>query len=178
GALREFYDCTIGYNLSYAARVPLAEYPAEFGKAFGRLLGPFWPVYLAAAAFSVPALAGLASPSRPRPSPALVVLLRLGSGFLAPSTGGQFFPHYFVTTLPPLALLAAAGLVAAADRLRPAWVRAAAPYLATAAIVTYGVWLSSWYYFTPGEAGQCPYPDGPQNPVPQGVPRRRVGGRI
>jgi hypothetical protein len=170
GALPEFYDCTIGYNLSYAARVPLSEYPAAFGQAFGRLLGPFWPVYLAAAAFSLLALIRLAAPRRPRPSPAAFVLLWLGATCLAASTGGQFFPHYFVTTLPPLSLLAAAGLVAAADRLRPAWLRAAAPFLAAAAMIAYGVSLSPWYYFTPGEAGKCRYLYGDQNPFAECVP--------
>src|SRR5258708_40040870 len=30
GAWKEFYDCVIGYNLSYASLVPLAGYPENF----------------------------------------------------------------------------------------------------------------------------------------------------
>jgi len=170
GAQREFYDCTVGYNLAYASRVPLGEYPAAFRAALARQLEPFWPVYLLAVAFALFALVGLAAPRRPRPSPGVFVLLWLGSTFLSAATGGQFFPHYFVTTLPPLALLAAAQIAAVAGRLRRSWLRAATPALAAGAIIAYGVSLSPWYYFTLGEAGKCRRLYGAQNPFAECVP--------
>ncbi len=170
-AFAEFYDCTIGYNLSYAARVPLSEYPPAFVKALGFLLVALWPVYLLAAPLLPWAIgAAFSGKAVPQKSQAYFVLLWLASTFLCAATGGQFFPHYFITTLPPLALAAALVLVrVSAARTSGRWPRIL-PALVTGAIIVYGVLLSPWYYLTLGEAGKCRKIYGVQNPFAESIP--------
>jgi hypothetical protein len=169
GALAEFYDGTIGYTLSYAARVPLSDYPAAFRQVMVSLLRSFWPVYLLAAASLVLAVGRPAPPQGFRRSPVLFTALWLGATFVAAATGGQFFPHYFITTLPPLCLLAAVGLLSVTDRLRPAALRAAAPPLAVAAVVLYGVFVSPWYYLSRDDFAKCRRRYGPDNPFAESL---------
>jgi hypothetical protein len=169
GAGREFYDCVIGYNLAYAARVPLAEYPGAFFRVFSRMLIPFWPIYVLAAVSAIGLLVRGFSPRAGEGQPVLFAFLWLAAACLATATGGQFFPHYFITTLPPLSLIAAAGLVNLTNRIRPAWARLAAPALVVAGCILYGVSRSPWYYLTPGESGKCRMIYGDQNPFAESL---------
>ncbi len=142
GAGRAFYDCVIGYNLAYASRVPLRDYPAAFWPSFRELLSSFWPIYLAA-------VVGLLALVRRRREPLLVGLWLLTTLAVC-ATGGQFFAHYFIPTLLPTALFAGLGLARLSSPRGAMFLVAL-----TAACVVWGVAHSSWYYLMPGEPGKC-----------------------
>lgn len=142
GAWREFYDCTIGYNLSYADRAPLSAYPVRFWLTFSETLKPFWPVY-AFAAWGAWKRGGLL----PR---------WLAAAALSVAAGGRFRNHYFIEAVPPLALLAAGGIADLRRRRIPA----------AAAVLAVGLLASPWYYLPgPAEAksrriyGYNPFPE-------------------
>jgi 4-amino-4-deoxy-L-arabinose transferase-like glycosyltransferase len=146
GAGREFYDCTLGYNLAYASRLTPSAYRARLALALGGLAPPFWPALAAAFFWLGPVLFGLMWPAgRSRGGPTLFVLGWLLAALAGASAGGQFFAHYFLPALPPLALLAGASLA----RLgHPPGARRALPYLLATAFAAYAVWLSPWYFLS------------------------------
>ncbi len=164
GAGSEFYDCVIGYNLSYASRVPLAEYPTAFGKVFAHLLVTFLPIVLLAAASAMGMAVRLFLPRASARDPVVFVFLWLAAASLATATGGQFFPHYFITTLPPVCLIAGAGLATSTRGIRSARGRVAVPALIVVACIAYGLWSAPWYYFKVGGPGKCRLIYGDQNP--------------
>ncbi len=91
----------------------------------GRYLAPSAPVWLLALAFvwqrvraswrqrTAPARAADDLPVRTQ----WLLILWLGLNFVATSAGGRFYPHYFLQSLPPAALLAGLQF----ERLWPGW---------------------------------------------------------
>jgi hypothetical protein len=140
GALPQFWDCVVGYNLSYASSVPLRYYPGNFLETSGDLCQQLAPVFVLAAA----GLLGLCSRQAERPP------LWLAAGWLTFSlmgvcTGGIFREHYFIQVLPAVCLLAGVG----AERVAglPVVRRVpAAPWLLAGLCAIFAVWQSSWYY--------------------------------
>lgn len=149
GALGELYDCVIGYNLRYGAKVPFAQYPARFWISFSGTLVSFWPVYMLAGI----GLANIMGRKR----------WILCGWFLAcaagAALGGFFREHYFIQVLPPIALLA--GLGAAAFKRLPAG-------MVALAVVGYGVGTSAWYY-RPGPPAEKSRRLYGANPFPESV---------
>jgi hypothetical protein len=155
GAWGDFYDNTIGHNLSYAARVPLEMYPELFWLTFSKILGSFWPVYLLAAwgllgpviRRSAPAAAGTPNPNLL--ANALAVLVWLGFCCLAVSVGGYFRHHYFIQIIPAVALLAGLGVTQVAPSAGRFGERL--PYVLCGLATVYVVSMAPWYYL-PGSA--------------------------
>lgn len=110
GALRELWDCVAGYNLDYANSVPWRYYARNFIRTFGVILALAWPAYLLAAAGLT---AWLVRPERRR----FGILLGawLAASAAGTTIGGYFRPHYYIQTLPAIAVLAALGARALAD---------------------------------------------------------------
>jgi 4-amino-4-deoxy-L-arabinose transferase-like glycosyltransferase len=174
GAFADFLDATLWFNLAYAGDTPLADYPAYFWAQFRGSLPALGPLYAAAAAAPLWATARARRPgdAAPRAGRLAWTGAWLAVSFVAVSAGGYFRQHYYVLAAPPLALLAGAGLVAAARLARragagDAWARWAAP-LAAAAIVAHALARNAWY-FAPGPAaaklerlyGSNPFPESP-----------------
>jgi hypothetical protein len=136
-----FYDCVLGYNLSYASRVPLMLYPRLFLESFRPILLSCWPIFLfASLAVGGAILQRRQIDKRPVLFSVLLVLLWLGACSLGTATGGYFYPHYFLLTVPPLALLAGAGVAFCTRQ------KALLAFLTTAAIILYGVLVAPTYY--------------------------------
>lgn len=141
GAWKEFYDCVIGYNLSYSGSVPWASYPENCWRVFYPQLQSFWPVYGLAAS-------GIISGLRRRRSFRIFscwLLFSLGGIVI----GGYFRGHYFIQILPVIALLAAGQLVLWTGRLRPRYSVVLSSAI-TGLIIAFAVWRGFWYY---GPAG-------------------------
>ncbi len=127
GAWSSFYECVIGYNLSYSGQVSWHYYPLLFWRAVAKTLAALWPVY----AF---ALLGLGwcvflCVRRPREAPpvaqpaalcqgktldvlhrdGLVILWALAS-FAGVSVGGYYREHYFIQLVPVMSFLAGIGV--------------------------------------------------------------------
>jgi hypothetical protein len=176
GAWEDFYDNTIGHNLSYAACVPLREYPAAFWVNFAPILKSFWPVGLLAVWGAIgPALRGRLAPARAgaepqdpnwRPNGVLVVVW-LAFCLLAVSAGGYFRQHYFVQAVPAAALLAGLGTTL----VPPPW-PAGNPGAARACILCgvliYVILMAPWYYLPGSAEEKCRrlYED---NPFPESL---------
>jgi hypothetical protein len=142
GAWSPFYDCIIGYNLSYTEGIPLADYLRHFWTTFSRTLPGLWPIYILAAAGAL----GQAGPAVPW------VIGWLVCSFLGACAGGFFRPHYYQQAVPALAVLAGsaiAGLSRRWRRPRPT------PYAATTVIVLYGVLNGLWYFGPASAAIKC-----------------------
>lgn len=144
GALRELWDCVAGYNLDYANSVPWRYYARNFTWTFGVILALTWPAYLLAAAGLA---TWLARPERRRFG------ILLGAWLVASAAGttigGYFRPHYYVQTLPAIAVLAALGARALADL--PRRERRKTTFLAALlASVGYPLATSAWYWL-PGD---------------------------
>lgn len=133
GAGKEFYDCVIGYNLTYAGGIPLGHYLRNFWTTFSRTLPGLWPVYLLAAA-------GAAWRTGPASS---WVIAWLAASFLGACVGGYFRGHYYLQAVPALAVLA--GCAVAFWNRRWGLPRLAA-HAAAVGVVLYGVFASLWYY--------------------------------
>jgi hypothetical protein len=150
GAGYAFYDCVLGYNLSYATRVPLALYPRFFLESFRPILLSCWPIYLfAALAVARAWMQRREAGQGTFRSQVLLVLLWLGACSLGTATGGLFYPHYFLLTVPALALLAGAGMTHLIHR-KP--LRA---FLATTAVILYGILISPSYYGGASSVEKC-----------------------
>jgi hypothetical protein len=117
GAWGDFFDATVGHNLRYATRLPLALYPQAFWTYFKPCLRSFWAILLLATVpvgcwvfgvgTSVRNSRPDSQPPNPNPGyPAWLVLAWLGASFLGTASGGFFRPHYFIQSIPPVALLA------------------------------------------------------------------------
>jgi len=168
GAWRDFADCVIGHNMSYAARLPLAVYPSTFGLAYRGMVATWWPIVVlaligfGAAAVSArrrdahPARGGRAGPAA-RDSAFVIAAWGLAS-FAGVATGGYFRPHYFLQIVPAVALLAGAGAEAAglaiAERVLGHRARRApsfVPLFITGAALVVGAFAARWY-FLPGDS--------------------------
>ena len=153
GAWPPFYDCILGYNLSYAGGIPLADYLRNFWTTFSRTLPGLWPIY-------VLALAGGIWPAGPAVP---WVVGWLACSFLGACAGGYFRPHYYQQAVPALAVLAGS----AAAGLSRRWnLPRLAPTAAAAALVLYGVLSGLWYYGPASAVAKCRrlYQD---NPFPE-----------
>jgi hypothetical protein len=156
GAWREFYDCVIGYNLTYTADIPWSHYPRRFWPVSRGLVVSFWPVYLLAGLAAVNAFLGAwLRGTRQRHRAFLFLLGWLGATFLGAATGGHFFPHYFIPTFLPIALLAGAGLVGLTATIRSPSMRAVAPVAIAGGVVLATVLLKPQYYLTWGGEAKC-----------------------
>jgi 4-amino-4-deoxy-L-arabinose transferase-like glycosyltransferase len=151
GALHEFYDCIIGFNLNYGTRLAFSEYPHAFWYNFKWILKVNWLIYFFAAVGIFGCLWDLwrkfmgsrhtsrlipSQSSRNEPTPFCredVTLVAWTICCIAGlSTGGYFREHYFVQGLPALALLASRGMARAiltvSERSRiAAWFLSASP---------------------------------------------------
>jgi 4-amino-4-deoxy-L-arabinose transferase-like glycosyltransferase len=135
----EFWDCVVSHNLRYAQRMPLSQYPYWFWMSFRNVLGQWWPI-LVLAAMGASATGLTEASSRKARGIVIFWLFASAAGI---SIGGYFRGHYYVHAIPPLALLAARGvMVVSRRRPRPAPL---AVTLALAAIV-WGVIVVPWYY--------------------------------
>jgi Dolichyl-phosphate-mannose-protein mannosyltransferase len=171
GAVGDFYDCTIGYNLQYAGARPLSRYLPSLLSEFPILLASAWPIYLLAAAGLVLALTGpWRKPEIPTSRAGILVAGWLCASFLGIVPGGSFFLHYFVQIVPPLALLAARGAIGLFQGLAaPAWVRNGLAVAAAATAMMGSVASASWYYLQGTPAQKCrqlygmnPFPEAPE----------------
>jgi hypothetical protein len=165
GALAEFWDCVIGHNLSYARRVPWYYYPEMFFGTFGAVFRQWWPILV----FAVVGLRATDEPNgnaiKPWLGPGRLAGLWLVASFAGVSIGGYFRDHYYIQTIPPVAVLAGRGLAVAARRLAPRRPTTVATALAVTA-VAYGVLVAPWYYLlgTPDQKcrriyGGNPFPE-------------------
>jgi 4-amino-4-deoxy-L-arabinose transferase-like glycosyltransferase len=168
GSWTEFFDAVVVNNLAYSQSVPLSHYPAYFALGIGTSLVPLGPVYLAAMASLLALRSSNVDRTRERRHLAWAWGWLLSS-VPAVAAGGFFRQHYFVIAAPPLALLAAVGLVAIV-RLLPealrhrAWLAPAASLVLIANAVAHG-----WWYFGPGKPeakmnriyGINPFPEAP-----------------
>lgn len=150
GALREFYDCTIAYGVSYAGRVALHKYPEHFWANFKRILGSCWPIYILAAAGMMPAQS-----ARPEQRNRRLVMVWLFFSFLGVSTGGFFREHYFIQIVPAVALLAAVGVHSLPVPGRMHRWKPAAAYVVVLAALIYGVGVSPSYYLRGSPELKC-----------------------
>ncbi|MDD5628182.1 MAG: glycosyltransferase family 39 protein [Elusimicrobia bacterium] len=153
GAWAQFFDCVVGYNLSYAGGIPLSDYLRNFWGTFSRTLPGLLPVYLLALAGCV-WQAGPASPW---------IMGWVACSFLGACVGGYFRAHYYLQCVPALAVLAGSGLCGLPQGWRPPrWAAAAA----AAAAVLFGVLSSPWYYGPGSAVAKCRrlYQD---NPFPE-----------
>jgi hypothetical protein len=142
GAWGPFYDCVIGYNLSYVGRVPLSNYLRIFWANFSQTLPGLWPIYVLAPA-GVIWQAGAAAPW---------VIGWLACSFLGVCPGGFFRPHYYQQAVPALAVLAGSAIADLSRRWRlPRLV----PYAAAALVVLYGVLSGLWYYGPTPAVAKC-----------------------
>jgi hypothetical protein len=147
GALGALFDATVRFNLAYGSRVPLEAYPLTFRRAAVDVLPLLGP--MAALALAGPLLR-LARGIEPGRAEWRWGLGWLASSALAVSAGGHFRPHYFQLAVPPLALLAAAGLDEACGFLPGPRARRAALAAGVAVWLVAQVALDGWY-FRPGD---------------------------
>ena len=145
GAWSEFWDASVLYNLGYAAWQPGGAYLDTLRIQGEDLVLVVCPLLVAAA---LGAGSGLPAGSRSggRWAGWAWCLVWLAASALAISAGGHFRRHYFMFAVPPLALLASAGLDAVGRRLPvPRW----GAWVAPAAAIAWVVWcvaLAPWYY--------------------------------
>ncbi|MCX5795755.1 MAG: glycosyltransferase family 39 protein [Elusimicrobia bacterium] len=138
GAWAPFYDCVLGYNLSYAGGIPLSDYVRNFWTTFSRTLPGLLPIYLLALAGAI----WQAGPAAPW------VIGWLACSLLGVCAGGFFRAHYYQQAVPALAVLAGSALSGLSQRWR---LPRPAPYAAAAAVLLFGVLSAAWYY-GPGSA--------------------------
>jgi len=114
GAIREFWQDALVFNLSYSSIVPLANYPGNFFRTLRRSLIPYlWP-YLVMALLGL--WAALTWRERERSTwlflPGWLLFSLLGT-----CVGGIFRQHYFIQAMVPLSLLAGLFLAAATQKI-------------------------------------------------------------
>ena len=159
GAWADFYDCVIGHNLAYSARLPLSFYIVTFQYRAARVLGTCGPVYALAAWGAFRAFLSDDAEQRRR---LRLLLLWLLSSFLGAAIGGYFREHYVMQVIPAVALLAGVG-AASVSRWR------VIPCALVAAAVGYAVLQKPFYFLrgTPREKalalyGQNPFAESPE----------------
>jgi 4-amino-4-deoxy-L-arabinose transferase-like glycosyltransferase len=148
GAWKDFVDCTVGYNVSYARDQALAEYPRAFWNKFSVILETAGPVY----ALAVAGVVGgwLLPPREGRVArPGRLVAVWLAFSCVGVTTGGYFREHYFMQIIPALAVLAAVGAATLAGLLPSRWPRAVLPWAVAAAVIAYAV-VAAPRYWLPG----------------------------
>lgn len=161
GAGAAFLDAVVWNNLAYAGETKLAAYPTYFALEFGPSLVPLGPLYAAAIAAPL-ALLGSDASSRRRLA---WVAAWLAVSLVAVAAGGYFRQHYFALAMPPLALLAAAGLDAL---VRAFGLRRSLAPLAALGLLAWSV-TAGWWYYGPAPAesklnrlyGSNPFPEAP-----------------
>lgn len=185
GAADAFYDATIGYNLHYATRTPLALYPQHFWSNFLVLSRSFWPLLVLATVqtarvlFCAATLEGAAA--QPVRRNTFLVIAWLAASFVGTASGGYFTPHYFMQTVPALAVLAGMAVGETNFQQVSASLRRLAvtkksspvphrliPVALVAGAISIGVLSNSWYYL-PGSVdpklfrlyGFTPFADSP-----------------
>jgi len=153
GAWGPFYDCVVGYNLSYAGGIPLSDYLRNFWTTFSRTIPGLWPIYVLALAGGI----WQAGPAAPW------VIGWLAFSFLGACPGGFFRPHYYQQAVPALAVLAGSAISGLSHRWR---LPRLAPYACAVAVVLFGVLSGSWYYGRASDVAKCRrlYAD---NPFPE-----------
>jgi hypothetical protein len=112
GVWKSFTFWTVQYATQYAAAVAIQTAWAGFLNGFGPVFDSTWPLWILGL---IGLAAGLLSRERRRVS--LAILLFLG-GMLAACPGFHFRGHYFLAAIPGLALLIAATVMAALDRIK------------------------------------------------------------
>jgi 4-amino-4-deoxy-L-arabinose transferase-like glycosyltransferase len=161
GAWDDFFDATVGHNLRYATRLRLALYPQAFWTYFKPCLRSFWPIVLLAAAqigrrvLRVGCWVRDSHAESQPPTPALrdpssLVLAWLGASFLGTASGGFFRPHYFIQSIPPVALLAGMAVGSMELRRLGASLRFAIRAAPVATAIAIGMLAYGWYY-QPGD---------------------------
>lgn len=146
GAWSEFFDATVGHNLRYASRLPLALYPQAFWATFKPCLRTFWPVLLLAAAAVIRTL----RPTSDSRRSVWLVVAWLGASFLGTASGGFFRAHYFVQSIPPVAVLAGMAVGSVPLRRFAAPLRLAVRLALVVAPIAIGILAYPWYYL-PGD---------------------------
>jgi hypothetical protein len=135
-ALREFWDCVVGHNLTYARRTPLADYPMNFLYTFGDVFRQWWPVLIfALTGLFVRNESDAAYRGRVWLAPRSLLLGWLAASAAGVCAGGYFRQHYYIQIIPPLAVAAGRGVVALARRFAPHRVTIRAFTLAGASIL-------------------------------------------
>jgi 4-amino-4-deoxy-L-arabinose transferase-like glycosyltransferase len=163
GALAEFWDCTVGHNLSYAARTPLLYYPALFLAAFSDIFLHLGPIFVLAGGGMLVPRALVPCPEELAHSRSVAWLI---FSLMGVCIGGYFREHYFIQILPPVALFAARGTVALASLLPAPRLRGALAWLLAGGAIAFGLVRAPWYYL-PGPAadkarelyGNNPFPE-------------------
>jgi hypothetical protein len=168
GAWEEFYDCTVGHNLSYSQRMPVSRYLPTFWRTFQGVLASTWPVYLLAAVGLVRDVRCRVAGSPAEPG-ALIPAGWLGFSFLGVAAGGIFREHYFVQIAPAVALLAARGAAAIASRSPTQRAPGLLPGLLVGLTIVYGVFAAPWYELGASPDEKCralyeynPFPESPE----------------
>jgi 4-amino-4-deoxy-L-arabinose transferase-like glycosyltransferase len=168
-SLYQFYDCTIGFNLHYSARVEFSDYPICFWDSFGRILQVNWVSILFAAVGIIGCLwSNLRRGCWQAGREELAMVAWFICCVLGLSIGGQFREHYYVQALPPLALLASRGMTRVRLGKRIAARERAGAFLGCAAAVFLGVRAEYWYYLPASNGlksariyGSSPFPESP-----------------
>jgi hypothetical protein len=162
GALFEYWDCVVGYNLDYASAMPLEFYGGNFWDAFSFIGKQLGPVFVLAGV----GLAGLLRSGAKR-RPLALAASWLAFSMMGVCTGGFFRTHYFIQMLPPVSLLAAEGACCVARLPGLRRVPGTAHMLAGLCIA-FAVWQGSWYYL-PGSPALKAYRLYGYNPFPESL---------
>jgi len=154
GGLGAFVDATLLYNLQYATRLGLSEYPTLLALQSEQFLPTLWPIFAAALLLPLVWLASRGQrawvPAQRRAERWLWGWVLAAAASLA--AGGYFRPHYFIFAVPPLSILAALGIMRALSFARvPARHQSAAGLLCVALVVGQA-WAAAPWYFAAGPA--------------------------
>lgn len=164
GALNEFLDCVVLHNLAYVQQVPWHYYPYFLGRTGSVILLQWFPIlsFATIGCFRGREVRGVNWPSR------RWAVLWLAASFLGTAIGGYFREHYFFQMIPPIAVLAGAGIVWLAERWSSVRSGIVALGLCFAAIA-FGVLVMPNYYLfgTPAEKARLLYADAP---FPESIP--------
>jgi hypothetical protein len=146
GALDDFFDANVRFNLLYSGQLSLAERLGRMASGVVQFIGAAAPL-VATAALGL----GVVLRRRAWPHDHLLALWAAAS-LLGVASAGRFFPHYFVHLLPAIALLSAVVLSDIRTRFRPQ--RMHMPALAmlgglTAFVTAAPVWSNLAVYLRP-----------------------------
>ena len=148
GTFAEFWDATVLYNLAYGSFVSFRDSGDTLALQVRALRPALWPVALAAALAPIVLL----PPRRAgRGRRVAIAAGWLAAALLAVLAGGYLRRHYFVYLVPPLALLAGAGLHGVARCVASGRIASALAPLLALGIVAHAVAVSPWYYFPSSE---------------------------
>lgn len=164
GALNEFLDCVVLHNLAYAQQVPWYYYPYFLGRTGSVILLQWFPILF----FAVTGCFRGRQTELANWSSRRWAVLWLTASFLGTAIGGYFREHYFFQMIPPIAVLAGAGVVWLAERWSAVRSGIVAMALCLGAIA-FGVLVMPNYYLfgTPAEKARLLYADAP---FPESIP--------